>query len=209
MCIVEVLQHTQAPKLLRQSLEVGVGDRDPRLRARCMEYTTIMLQCWSTPAIEKSIAAVDDAIRKGMTDANSDARSAARRSFWVSLTITAGDLGCILPRVPAMSLRTGDQAALAGAGAEDPLGGRPVNAAAAAQVRRQDIAGVWVAFFQECQQYRCGQGGVRAAHPHAQSLQQAEALEHALPRPIAGQLADIAAARGAAVAAGSAAACGG
>ena len=82
ICIVEVLQHTQAPKLLRQSLEVGVGDRDPRLRARCMEYTTIMLQCWSTPAIEKSIAAVDDAIRKGMTDANSDARSAARRSFW-------------------------------------------------------------------------------------------------------------------------------
>ena len=30
ICIVEVLQHTQAPKLLRQSLEVGVGDRDPR-----------------------------------------------------------------------------------------------------------------------------------------------------------------------------------
>ena len=26
-------------------------------------------------------------------------------------------------------------------------------------VSRHDIAGIWVAFFQECQQYRCGQGG--------------------------------------------------
>ena len=27
-----------------------------------------------------------------------------------------------------------------------------------AHVSRHDIASIWVAFFQECQQYRCGQG---------------------------------------------------
>ena len=32
-------------------------------------------------------------------------------------------------------------------------------AKAAERVSCHDIAGIWVAFFQECQQYRCGQGG--------------------------------------------------
>ena len=81
-CVRDVLHNTQCPKLLRSAIEIGTADRDARLRAKAMEYLAVMLQRWSDPAIEKSIQAVDDAIRKGMKDANSEARAAARRCYW-------------------------------------------------------------------------------------------------------------------------------
>lgn len=81
-CICSMIKHTQAPRLLQKVIEVGVSDKNALLRAKCLHFMSLILLDWSTPAIERSIDLAENAIRKGMADANGDARAAARRSFW-------------------------------------------------------------------------------------------------------------------------------
>eukprot|EP01052_Picozoa_sp_SAG31_P021904 SAG31_NODE_1718_length_7457_cov_3.659418_3_plen_532_part_00 len=81
-CICATIKNTQAPRLLPKIVELGVSDKNALLRARGLHYLALILQDWSTPAIERSLDVAEDAIRRGMSDANGEARAAARRSFW-------------------------------------------------------------------------------------------------------------------------------
>ncbi|XP_012270047.1 CLIP-associating protein 1-A isoform X2 [Orussus abietinus] len=50
-------------------------------RAAC-EYLKLILNCWPTQILQKHVANLQEAIKKGIADSDSDARAHARQSYW-------------------------------------------------------------------------------------------------------------------------------
>ncbi|XP_037832091.1 CLIP-associating protein 1a [Kryptolebias marmoratus] len=52
------------------------------LSRRCYEFLDLMLQEWHTNTLERHVAVLTETIRKGIHDADSEARSIARKCYW-------------------------------------------------------------------------------------------------------------------------------
>ncbi|XP_055995671.1 CLIP-associating protein 2-like isoform X36 [Ostrea edulis] len=80
-CIHFIIQYTQSSRLI-PILTNNLTSKSSVIRRQCFELLQIALQNWSTHCLEKHIALLQDSIKRGISDADSEARLVARRSYW-------------------------------------------------------------------------------------------------------------------------------
>ncbi|XP_028966875.1 CLIP-associating protein 1-A [Galendromus occidentalis] len=80
-CIHFMLQHTHSPKLI-PLITRNLTSKSREIRRYCCEFLHQVLLIWPASSLEKHIITIQDAIKKGISDADSEARSQARKAFW-------------------------------------------------------------------------------------------------------------------------------
>ena len=60
----------------------NVSSKSRDIRRHCCEFLDQLLHTWPTSAIEKHVTIVQEAIKKGIADADPDARQIARKAYW-------------------------------------------------------------------------------------------------------------------------------
>uniref|UniRef100_A0A8C4Z0W9 Cytoplasmic linker associated protein 1 n=1 Tax=Gadus morhua TaxID=8049 RepID=A0A8C4Z0W9_GADMO len=76
-----ILKHTHFPRLIPVICTHCVC-KTVAIRRKCFEFLDIMLQDWQSSSLERHAAVVMDTIKKGVHDADSEARSVARKCYW-------------------------------------------------------------------------------------------------------------------------------
>ena len=56
--------------------------KSKEIRRHICEFLDIMLHTWPTHTLEKHVAIIQEAIKKGISDADPDARTFARKAYW-------------------------------------------------------------------------------------------------------------------------------
>ncbi|TYG52992.1 hypothetical protein ES288_D09G073000v1 [Gossypium darwinii] len=81
-CIKAMLRNCKVSRVLPQIVNHAKHDRNAVLRARCCEYSLLMLEYWAdAPEIQKSADLYEDLIKCCIADAMSEVRSNARRCY--------------------------------------------------------------------------------------------------------------------------------
>ncbi|XP_038125246.1 CLIP-associating protein 1a isoform X39 [Cyprinodon tularosa] len=76
-----ILRHTHYPRLI-PIITSNCSSKSVAVRRRCYEFLDLMLQEWHTNTLERHVALLTETIRKGIHDADSEARSIARKCYW-------------------------------------------------------------------------------------------------------------------------------
>lgn len=76
-----ILANTRSPRLIPIIIS-NMGSKSREIRKSCCEFLDQMLHTWSTPSLEKHALSLQDAIKKGISDADPEARQFARKAFW-------------------------------------------------------------------------------------------------------------------------------
>ncbi|XP_076120296.1 CLIP-associating protein 1a isoform X8 [Alosa pseudoharengus] len=80
-CIRLILRHTHYPRLI-PIITSNCTSKSVAVRRRCYEFLDLMLTEWPGNTLEKHVAVLSETIRKGIHDADSEARSIARKCYW-------------------------------------------------------------------------------------------------------------------------------
>ena len=81
VCIRFVIQHTHAPRLI-PIICYNMTSRDKNIRKAVCELLDQLLHTWPTHSLDKHVGILQEAIKKGISDADPEARSYARKAFW-------------------------------------------------------------------------------------------------------------------------------
>ncbi|XP_052003862.1 CLIP-associating protein 1-like [Xyrauchen texanus] len=76
-----ILRHTHFPRLL-PIITSNCTSKSVAVRRRCYEFLDLLLQDWQTHTLERHVAVLTETIKKGIHDADSEARSVARKCYW-------------------------------------------------------------------------------------------------------------------------------
>uniref|UniRef100_A0A8C5DID1 TOG domain-containing protein n=1 Tax=Gouania willdenowi TaxID=441366 RepID=A0A8C5DID1_GOUWI len=76
-----ILRHTHYPRLI-PIITSNCSSKSVAVRRRCYEFLELMLLEWQTHTLERHVAVLTETIRKGIHDADSEARSIARKCYW-------------------------------------------------------------------------------------------------------------------------------
>ncbi|XP_075926494.1 CLIP-associating protein 1-B isoform X23 [Petromyzon marinus] len=76
-----IIRNTHAPRLI-PLLTNNCTSKSVAVRRRCFEFLDLMLHEWQQNTLEKHIGLLVDTIKKGIHDADSDARMEARKAYW-------------------------------------------------------------------------------------------------------------------------------
>ncbi|XP_044221263.1 CLIP-associating protein 1a isoform X14 [Thunnus albacares] len=76
-----ILRHTHYPRLI-PIITSNCTSKSVAVRRRCFEFLDLMLQEWHTNTLERHVAVLTETIKKGIHDADSEARSIARKCYW-------------------------------------------------------------------------------------------------------------------------------
>ncbi|XP_053536922.1 CLIP-associating protein 1a isoform X11 [Ictalurus punctatus] len=76
-----ILRHTHYPRLI-PIITSNCTSKSVAVRRRCYEFLDLLLQEWQTHALERHVAVLTETIKKGIHDADSEARSIARKCYW-------------------------------------------------------------------------------------------------------------------------------
>ncbi|XP_031414342.1 CLIP-associating protein 1-B isoform X12 [Clupea harengus] len=76
-----ILRHTHYPRLL-PVITTNCVAKSVAVRRRCFEFLDLILQEWQTNSLERHVAVLTETIKKGVHDADSEARSVARKCYW-------------------------------------------------------------------------------------------------------------------------------
>ncbi|XP_049584437.1 CLIP-associating protein 1a isoform X19 [Syngnathus scovelli] len=76
-----ILRHTHYPRLI-PIITSNCTSKSVAVRRRCYEFLELMLQEWHTSTLERHVAVLIETIKKGIHDADSEARSIARKCYW-------------------------------------------------------------------------------------------------------------------------------
>ncbi|XP_026231426.1 CLIP-associating protein 1a isoform X5 [Anabas testudineus] len=76
-----ILRHTHYPRLI-PIITSNCTSKSVAVRRRCYEFLELMLQEWHTNTLERHVAVLTETIKKGIHDADSEARSIARKCYW-------------------------------------------------------------------------------------------------------------------------------
>ncbi|XP_067022824.1 CLIP-associating protein 1-like isoform X3 [Acropora muricata] len=80
-CICFILKNTHAHRLV-PIFSNNMTSKSSIIRRRCSEYIDLLLVHWDTSTIKPRISEIEEAIRKGISDADVEARATMRRAFW-------------------------------------------------------------------------------------------------------------------------------
>ncbi|KAM9487456.1 CLIP-associating protein 1a isoform 17-T17 [Clarias gariepinus] len=76
-----ILRHTHYPRLI-PIITSNCTSKSVAVRRRCYEFLELLLQEWQTHTLERHVAVLTETIKKGIHDADSEARSIARKCYW-------------------------------------------------------------------------------------------------------------------------------
>ncbi|XP_037645139.1 CLIP-associating protein 1a isoform X34 [Sebastes umbrosus] len=76
-----ILRRTHYPRLI-PIITSNCTCKSVAVRRRCYEFLDLMLQEWHTNTLERHVAVLTETIKKGIHDADSEARSIARKCYW-------------------------------------------------------------------------------------------------------------------------------
>uniref|UniRef100_W4VRQ5 Putative microtubule associated-protein orbit n=1 Tax=Corethrella appendiculata TaxID=1370023 RepID=W4VRQ5_9DIPT len=77
-----VLKYVHAPKILPILTQNLMQSKSKDIRSTLCETFVILLEDWPTKALERNSIMLKDALRKGIQDADSEARRHSRRAYW-------------------------------------------------------------------------------------------------------------------------------
>ncbi|XP_031566789.1 CLIP-associating protein 1-like isoform X2 [Actinia tenebrosa] len=80
-CINIILKNTHAHRLI-SILVSNMASKSSVLRRNCASKLHLVLDIWETQTIRNHVVELEDFIRKGISDADSECRATARRAFW-------------------------------------------------------------------------------------------------------------------------------
>eukprot|EP00092_Neocalanus_flemingeri_P004447 GFUD01004782.1.p1 GENE.GFUD01004782.1~~GFUD01004782.1.p1 ORF type:complete len:1502 (+),score=448.94 GFUD01004782.1:193-4698(+) len=81
VCIRLILQNTFSPRFLPIICQ-HANSKSKEIRRHINEFLDVLLHTWPTHTLEKHIAILQEAIKKGVSDADPDARTFARKAYW-------------------------------------------------------------------------------------------------------------------------------
>uniref|UniRef100_A0A8B9LVR4 Cytoplasmic linker associated protein 1a n=1 Tax=Astyanax mexicanus TaxID=7994 RepID=A0A8B9LVR4_ASTMX len=76
-----ILRRTHYPRLI-PIITSNCTSKSVAVRRRCYEFLDLLLQEWQTNTLERHVAVLTETIKKGIHDADSEARSVARKCYW-------------------------------------------------------------------------------------------------------------------------------
>lgn len=78
-CVRFIIQYTQAPRLLPIIMHNLVNHKSKEIRRSCSDFLEQALSSWSTHSLEKHVVLLSDSIKKGVADADPEARVSSRK----------------------------------------------------------------------------------------------------------------------------------
>ncbi|XP_073677480.1 CLIP-associating protein 2 isoform X19 [Garra rufa] len=76
-----IIRHTHVPRLI-PLITSNCTSKSVAVRRRCYEFLDLLLQEWQIHSLERHVAVLVDSIKKGIRDADSEARVEARKAYW-------------------------------------------------------------------------------------------------------------------------------
>ncbi|XP_061465130.1 CLIP-associating protein 1 isoform X6 [Rhineura floridana] len=76
-----IIRHTHIPRLI-PIITSNCTSKSVAVRRRCFEFLHLLLQEWQTHSLERHISVLAETIKKGIHDADSEARIKARKCYW-------------------------------------------------------------------------------------------------------------------------------
>ncbi|KAM8722487.1 CLIP-associating protein 1-B-like isoform 15-T15 [Acanthopagrus schlegelii] len=76
-----ILKHTHFPRLI-PIITSSCTSKSVAVRRRCFEFLDLLLQEWQTGSLERHATVLMETIKKGVHDADAEARSVARKCYW-------------------------------------------------------------------------------------------------------------------------------
>ncbi|XP_053327884.1 CLIP-associating protein 1 isoform X2 [Spea bombifrons] len=76
-----ILRHTHTPRLI-PIITSSCTSKSVAVRRRCFEFLELLLQEWQTHSLERHTSILTETIKKGIHDADSEARIVARKCYW-------------------------------------------------------------------------------------------------------------------------------
>ncbi|XP_076735789.1 CLIP-associating protein 2 isoform X20 [Maylandia zebra] len=76
-----IIRHTHVPRLI-PLITSNCTSKSVAVRRRCYDFLDLLLQEWQTHSLERHTAVLVESIKKGLRDADSEARVEARKAYW-------------------------------------------------------------------------------------------------------------------------------
>ncbi|NXW29247.1 CLAP1 protein, partial [Phaetusa simplex] len=76
-----IIRHTHIPRLI-PIITSNCTSKSVAVRRRCFEFLDLLLQEWQTHSLERHVSVLAETIKKGIHDADSEARIEARKCYW-------------------------------------------------------------------------------------------------------------------------------
>lgn len=76
-----IIEKTHSHRLI-PPIASGISSRSKEIRRNCCDFLNLLLQTWETHHLEKHIQLIQTCIKKGVADADQEARGFARKAFW-------------------------------------------------------------------------------------------------------------------------------
>ncbi|XKL66008.1 hypothetical protein PGB90_009428 [Kerria lacca] len=80
VCIRFIIQYTQAPRLI-PVITNNINSKSKDIRRACCEFVDLILRTWNVHSFERYAPVIQEAIKKGITDADSDTRLHSRKAY--------------------------------------------------------------------------------------------------------------------------------
>ncbi|XP_043544817.1 CLIP-associating protein 2 isoform X21 [Chiloscyllium plagiosum] len=76
-----IIRHTHVPRLI-PLITSNCTSKSVAVRRRCYEFLDLLLQEWQTHSLERHVTVLVETIKKGISDADAEARLEARKTYW-------------------------------------------------------------------------------------------------------------------------------
>lgn len=76
-----IIRYTHSPRFI-PIITQNLNSKSKDIRRACCEFLQQLLHSWPTHSLEKHIALLQEAIKKGIADADPEARLCARKAYW-------------------------------------------------------------------------------------------------------------------------------
>ncbi|XP_041431632.1 CLIP-associating protein 1-A isoform X15 [Xenopus laevis] len=76
-----IIRHTHVPRLI-PIITSNCTSKSVAVRRRCYDFLDLLLQEWQTHSLERHVSVLAETIKKGIHDADSEAKIVARKCYW-------------------------------------------------------------------------------------------------------------------------------
>ncbi|KRY60019.1 CLIP-associating protein 1 [Trichinella britovi] len=76
-----IIKNTHAPRIV-PVITGSLESKSKEIRRCCCDFIAMMCRQWSSHELEKNVGALQGAIRKGLSDADPEARAFSRKAYW-------------------------------------------------------------------------------------------------------------------------------
>ncbi|KRY92842.1 CLIP-associating protein 1-A [Trichinella pseudospiralis] len=76
-----IIKNTHAPRIV-PVITGSLESKSKEIRRCCCDFIAMMCQQWSSHELEKNVGALQGAIRRGLSDADPEARAFSRKAYW-------------------------------------------------------------------------------------------------------------------------------